>query len=314
MSNDHPPTKIDRRQLFGLAGRGAVAAFAGAAVGCSGDERREAPATPADPSPAPAPADPTAVRVVSVPTAVEGNILPALIKDFERESAYRVRLEVNSSLYDTARRGQADLLVSHYGHRDAEAFVLDGAGEWPRTVFSNQMALIGPPSDPAHVRNLEDAGEALRRIAASRSTFVLNDIDGVRYLSDILWNAAGRPDRTGWWIEPGASKGEAIKRAAALGAYTFWGLTPFLRFDGGSPVDLEPLVVADPLLQRMMVSIIVKPGGARAPNTAGATALQSYLLAAKTQARIRTIRYPGKNSVTWVPAGRHNRTAMLPKG
>jgi tungstate transport system substrate-binding protein len=254
------------------------------------------------------------VRVLSVPTAVEGNVLPALIHDFERRAPYRVRLAASSELYELARAGEADLLVSHYGHRDAERFVLDGLGEWPRTLFSNQMALVGPPSDPAGVRDLEDASEALRRIAASGSKFVLNELDGVRYLANILWNAAGQPDRTGWWIEPKASKGEAIKVASTLGAYALWGLTPFLRFGGRAPLALEPLVLADPLLQRMMVSIIVKPGPARAANTAGAAALQSYLLEARTQARIRTIRYPGKQVVTWVPAGRHNRTAMLPKG
>lgn len=268
---------------------------------------------PADPVAAP-PADPRLVRVLSVPTSVEGNVLPELIKDFEHRTPYRVQLTASPQLYDLAREGKADLLVSHYGHRDAEAFVLAGLGEWPRTIFSNQMALVGPPSDPARVRGLDDAGEALRRIAETRSKFVLNDIDGVRYLASVLWNAAGCPDRAGWWIEPNASREAAIMQASELGGYSLWGLTPFLRLDGNAPVKLEPLVLADPLLHRMMVSIIVKPGGLRATNPAGATALQGYLLEPRTQARIRTIRYPGRNVVTWVPAGRHNRTAMLPQG
>jgi tungstate transport system substrate-binding protein len=314
MSKRNRPAEIDRRQWFGLAGGGVVAAALSSTVAACSSKDPDAVPAPADPPGAPAPADPTLVRVLSVPTAVEGNVLPELIKEFEQQTSYRVQLAANPLLYDLARDGKADLLVSHYGHRAAEAFVLEGSGEWPRTIFSNQMALVGPPADPARIRGLDDASEAFRRIAESRSKFVLNELDGVRYLSDILWNAAGRPDRTGWWIEPKASRGGAIKHASALGAYALWGLTPFLRLDGQSPVNLEPLVLADPLLQRMMVSIIVKPSGLRATNTAGATALQTYLLEAATQARIRTIRYPGKHVVTWVPAGRHNRTAMLPKG
>ena len=312
MPRSNRPTGIDRRQLFGLAGGGVVAtALADTMFGCSGKARDPAPA--ADPPVAP-PADPKLVRVISVPTSVEGNILPQLLREFEQETSYRVQLTATPLLYELARDGKADLLVSHYGHRNAEAFVLEGLGEWPRTIFSNQMALVGPPSDPARVRGLDDAGEAFRRIAETRSKFVLNEIDGVRYLSNILWNAAGRPDRTTWWIEPNASKDGAIKQASDLGAYSLWGLTPFLRLGGSTPLKLELLVLADPLLQRMMVSIIVKPGGARAPNAAGATALQTYLLEPQTQARIRTIRYPGSSVVTWVPAGRHNRTTMLPKG
>ena len=68
-------------------------------------------------------------------------------------------------------------------------------------LFSNQMAFLGPKRDPAKIRGLEDAGEAFRRIAKARAPFVLNDIDGIRYLTEILWNAAGCPDRTGWFID-----------------------------------------------------------------------------------------------------------------
>lgn len=41
-------------------------------------------------------------------------------------------------------------------------------------------------------------------------------------------------------------------------------------------------------------------------------ALQAHLLATATQARIRATRYPTDERICWVPAGRHNRTAMLP--
>lgn len=237
----------------------------------------------------------------------------ALIAAFEQGSRYRVELTTSSELYNLAREGKVDLLVSHYGHRDAERFVMDGLGEWPRTLFSNQMALVGPPGDPAGVRNFHDAGEAFRKIAETRSKFVLNDLDGVRYLTEILWHAAGRPDRTGWFLDLRASGETAVQRASQLGAYALWGLTPFLRLRKSTPLALEPLVLADPLLQRMMVSILVKPGGARDVNTGGATALQAHLLAPAVQAQIRTIRYPGVDMVTRVAAGRHNRTAVLPR-
>jgi tungstate transport system substrate-binding protein len=281
-------------------------ALAGLAVACGRDE------SPLVEIPAPA-LEPGVVRVASVKTAVDGKLLPALIERFERASTYRVRLTTGTEVYTAAREGNADVVVSHYGHKDAEQFVLDGLGEWPRTIFSNQMALVGPPADPAGVRGLADLAEAFRRIAASNSKFIVNDIDGVRYLTEILWNAAGKPDRTGWMLDERVAKDAAIEHASDLGAYTLWGLTPFLRLDGMHPLALEPLVLADPLLQRMMVSIVVKPGGARRTNPTGAFAFQTFLLDPETQAAIRTIHYPSKHEVSWVPAGRHNRTAILPK-
>src|SRR5262245_2772707 len=152
------------------------------------------------------PATPVAsnvVRVASVPTAVEGNILPALFAEFEKDAPFKTELLSDSEPYALARAGRVDLAVSHYGHRDAEEFVLGGLGEWPRTLFSNQMALLGPPDDPAKIRGLDDAGEAFRRIAATKSPFIVNHIDGVAYLTEVLWHAAGRPERAGWLSDEG---------------------------------------------------------------------------------------------------------------
>jgi tungstate transport system substrate-binding protein len=285
-------------------------ALAGLAVACGRDDPSNESRYVEKPAP---PLEPSVVRVASVKTAVEGKLLPALIERFERAHPYRVRLATGTEVYTLAREGNADVVISHYGHKNAEQFVLDELGEWPRTIFSNQMALVGPPSDPAGVRGLADLAQAFRRIADAKSKFIINDIDGVRYLTEILWNAAGRPERTGWMLDERISKDAAIEHASDLGAYTLWGLTPFLRLDGVHPLALEPLVLADPLLQRMMVSIVVKPAGARRTNPTGAFAFQTFLLDPETQAAIRTIHYPSKHEVSWVPAGRHNRTAILPK-
>ncbi|HEY1548891.1 MAG TPA: hypothetical protein VGG28_13775 [Kofleriaceae bacterium] len=242
------------------------------------------------------------VRVASVLTTVEGNLLPELVRTFDGH----VDVAAGGDVYGAARAGHVDLVISHYGHRDAEQFVLDGLGEFPRTICSNQLALLGPASDPAKIRGLVDAAEAFQRIADSKSPFLLNDLDGIRYLAEILWHAIGRPSRDGWWLDPKEQKEDAMRRAAQLGAYTFWGLTPFLR----TRVALEPLVLADPLLQRLMVSVVVRTPGA---NLDGAHALQDHLLSPATQALIRTTRYPSDQHICWVPAGRHNRTAVLPK-
>ena len=313
MADDAPRGPLDRRGFLALTGGGVVASALG--LGSEGCSKKElSPSAVEAGVVAAAPVNTAIVRVASVKTAVEGNVLPALIADFEKASPYRVELAPGEAVYTWAREGKADLVVSHYGHHEAEDFVLEGLGEWPRTIFSNQMALVGPPADPARVRGLQDAGEAFRRIALSKSKFVLNDIDGVRYLTEVLWHAAGKPDRSGWLLDEGHRKDGAIERASDMGAYSFWGLTPFLRLHGQKTLALEPLVLADPLLQRLLVSVVVKPSSLHAVNAEGARALQAHLLAPSTQARIRSIGYPGDEQVCWVPAGRHNRTGMLPKG
>jgi len=257
----------------------------------------------------------THVRLASVPTAVEGGILPTLLADFEASHGAKVELTVaTKDVYDLARNGQCDLILSHYGHKQAEAFVMDGFGEWPRTVFSNQTALLGPPSDPAGIRGVTDAVEAFARIAKARAPFIVNDLDGQRYVAEILWNAAGMPDRTGWFLDDGTAREDALSVAVKKQGYVLWGITPFERSQKANERALEPLVYADPLLQRLMVTIVVRPEKIATVNAEGARALQGFLLAAATQAKMRSIRYPGVEHAVWAPAGRNNRYAILPRG
>jgi tungstate transport system substrate-binding protein len=246
------------------------------------------------------------VRLSSVVTPQDGGLYDDLLPDFERQTGYRVELTTGEDVYGPARSGQADVVLSHYGHKDAQAFVQDGLGQWPQTVFFNQHALLGPPSDPARVKDLTDLVEAFRRIAQTQSPFIVNDNEGIKYLTEFLWKAAGSPEKEGWYSDQSVQGQEAIEKAAEQGGYVLWGLTPFLRMQHRNSLDLEPLVLSDPLLQRIMVTVAVNPDKVSGVNVAGAEAFQQYLLDPATQARIWAFRLPGIEQQIWWPAGRNN--------
>ena len=252
------------------------------------------------------------VRLASVVTPKEGGLYDDLLPDFEKQTGYRVELTTGEDVYGPARAGQADIVISHYGHQEVKAFVSDGFGLWPRTVFFNQLALLGPPDDPARIRGVGDLLEAYRRIALSRTPYIVNDIEGLKSLGQILWNATGRPDRSGWYFDDGLREQDAVAAAVRRGGYMLWGLTPFLTSQQTSKVNLEPVFLNDSLLQRIMVSIVVKPEKAPGVNVQGATALQNYLLSPATQARIHNFRLPGIDGQIWWPAGRNNLAMYLP--
>ena len=254
------------------------------------------------------------VRIGCVSTAVEGGLLPGLVKSFNSQDSVRAVLTQDDDPYEAEKVGKYDLIISHFGHRDTEEFIFDKRlGLWPRTVFSNQICLIGPTSDPARVRGMTDLVQAFRKIAATNSPYVLNKIKGVTYLTEILWEAAGRPAKGSWFIDsPGAGKKDAIALAAEHKAYVLWGLTPFLREKKVAHGALMPLVTADPLLQRIMVSVVVDPEHVPGVNLAGASRFQEYLLAPSTQARMLTTHYAGHKQAIWAPAGRNNAGAVLP--
>lgn len=258
-------------------------------------------------SPASSETDLKTVRLAVVNTPQFSGLIEALITDFEAQSGYHVKVYSGSDVYDHARAGEADIVISHYGKAPVERFVLDGYGLWPRTVFSNQAAIIGPKSDPAHIRGMKSAVEAFAQIAKAKAPFIANDLAGVKYLTNILWEQAGQPDKTGWYLELGVSKGQAVAAAEAKQGYVIFGAYPFLfRYKQKHQSDMEIMVASDPLLQRMMASIIVSAAKVPGVNTDGATALQNFLLEPKTQAKIATFRSPGSDIQLWWPAGRNN--------
>ncbi len=288
--------------LLGSAGVLAVA-------GCG---RGAVPGSGGSGSPVAPPAEPGVVRLSSVTTVRDGGLYDVLLPDFQARAGYRVALTVAEDVYGPARAGRADVVFSHFGHRDVDTFVQSGRGRWPRPVLFNQVALIGPVADPAHVAGQADLVEVFRRVAAAGAPLVVNDIDGLKYLAQITALDAGLPASGGMFLDPGLREGPAMDLAAARGGYTMWGLTPFLRYTATRPLPLRPLVLADPSLQRIMVTVVVDPSKVPGVNAAGASALQDYLLTPETQARIRAFRIPGIDQPVFWPAGRNNLTAFLP--
>jgi len=279
------------------------------------------------------------VRLAVVPSPDETGLIDRLLPDFERESGYRVDVYSGEDLYDVARAGRADLVISHYGHSGTEAFMTEGLGLWPRAVFGNQIAVVGPTSDPAQIRGLDDAGEAFRRIAQSgpRSRFVSNNSAILKYMETMLWEAAGRPPKDSWFFDRGLSEADGLALAARIKAYYIFALPPFLRWQqecldklqGNSrdrlrarpitppddsedlPCDMEALLLAGPMPHRIMVSIVVNPQRVPAVNPSGARALQEYLLRPAVQARIERFRDPRSGHQIWRGAGFHNSGAAL---
>src|SRR5918912_615232 len=174
---------VSRRRFLQLLGGAAGAVAAGEALAaCSlstGGEPESSPTATITTST-------SLVRLSSVVTPQDGGLYDDLLPDFERQTGYRVELTTGEDVYGPARNGRADVVLSHYGHEDAQAFVQDGFGQWPQTVFFNQHALLGPPSDPAQVQGLTDLVEAFHRIAQTQSPFIVNNSDVLKYITEIL--------------------------------------------------------------------------------------------------------------------------------
>ena len=255
-------------------------------------------------------AEPRIVRLAMV--NIPDDIVRPLLPDFQVQSGMKAEIVyTGSDPFEVARIGKADLVIAHYGHRGVQAFVSEGLGSWPHTVFANQLVLLGPASDPAQVKGMTDAAAALAKIAASKATFIVNRGAGTRYLEEILWSSAAVTPAGSWYLDSGQHGRDAVEAASSKGAYVLWGLPPFMRNRQSMELKLEPMVVQDPLFGRIMVSIVVNPSKLPASGQVGAypegaKAFEQFLLAPQTQSKIRAFRYPGLAQQVWWPAGRHN--------
>lgn len=251
------------------------------------------------------------VRVAVVNTPYFSGLLEFLLPEFEKTSGYKTEIYNGTDVYDHAQSGNADIVISHYGKEELEDFILDGYGAWPRMVFSNQMAIIGPSDDPAGIKGFASATAAFKQIAETKSPYILNNLNGVRYLTQILFEGAGRPDKKNWFLDTGEGKGRALKLAEQKNGYVIFGAIPFLKFKKKHNSKLEILISDDSVLQRVMASTVVNPKKIEGINLKGAEALQAFLLEPRTQARIAAFRSEGSNTQLWWPAARSNATSSL---
>jgi tungstate transport system substrate-binding protein len=256
------------------------------------------------------PRTPGTLRLSSVVTVRDGGLWSDLLPAFTQRTGIGVELSAREDVFTPARAGRADIVYSHYGHKDLHTFVLGGYGLWPRTVLFNLVCLLGPPQDPARVRGLSDLGQAFARIASSRASFEVNNIPELVYLTDVVLGAAGL-SKGRWYVNHRLSKQAAMTKASSRGAYTIWGVTPFLDIAATKHLKLEPLVTDDPILQRIMVTIVVDPRKVSGVNTNAANAFQRYLLSAATQSRIRAFHNKTLRRPIFFAAGRNNEAALL---
>lgn len=245
----------------------------------------------------------SAVRIAAVNIA--DDILKPLIDQFHKSGSTRIKIVyTGNDPFSVAKAGKADMVIAHYGHPMVQGFIEAGYGLFPRPVFANQVAIIGPASDPARIKGLSDGAEAIRRIANAGEKIHTNG-HGANYLLDLLSISAGMPGKADFIIKSDLAGKAAIESAAKQGAYIIWGVPPFIR-QPSITSGLDILVSADPDFQRIMVSILANPDRIAGTRAAGAGEFERYLLSPTAQAHVRAFRYPGHEAQFWWPAGRHN--------
>jgi len=168
---------------------------------------------------------------------IESGILELLEAQFEQETGIRVRhVGAGTGMaLDLARQGSVDLVLVHAKNLE-EKFVAEGFGTERIPLMYNDFVIVGPASDPAGVRGMKLAGQALQRILEKRAPFVSRGDKSGTHMAELeLWAKAGlKPSGPGYQVfERGAEGNTAtLLHANAKAAYTIVDRASYLGIRG----------------------------------------------------------------------------------
>ena len=241
-----------------------------------------APALASSCSKGQAPAD-RPIILATTTSFQDTGLLDALVARFKQEGGPAVKaiaLGTGEALA-MGSRGDADVLVVH-APKAEEEFMAKGLGKNRMALWHNDFVFVGPESDPAGIKDLKSANEALKKIFAAGALFVSRgDQSGTHKKEQELVKAAGI-DAASWKpMSTGQGMAESLRVASEKQGYTLTDRGTWLATKAS--LSLTLLIEGDPPLMNPYHVIEVDPRVNARVNAEGAHRFAQFLVSAQTQ-------------------------------
>lgn len=237
---------------------------------------------------APTQAQSSTVILSTTTSTQDSGLLDVLVPMFEKETGLTVKtISVGTGqALALAARGEADVALVHAPSLERK-YVEEGKMQNRRLVMYNDFVIIGPEDDPAKIKGMLKAVDALKRIAETQSRFVSRgDKSGTHVLELGLWKQAGVEPKGAWYIESGQGMGQTLGIANDRRAYTVTDRGTWLAFQ--KRISLPILVEKDKPLLNIYSVMEINPANGPRVNAAGGKAFADFMVAPETQAVIKT--------------------------
>jgi tungstate transport system substrate-binding protein len=251
------------------------------------EARTETPAETATRAPGPdvVPTKASGNLILATTTSTQDSgLLDVLVPMFEEETGYDVQTVAvgSGAAIEQGARGDADVVLVHSPGAE-EKMVADGDGIERTLVMHNDFIIVGPDTDPAHIRDQERANDALTAIANAASPFISRgDDSGTHALELKLWGTTSvDPAGQSWYEETGQGMGATLQVASQRGGYTISDRATYLAQRDN--LDLEILLDGDPALLNVYHVIVVNPDKHSGVNATAARAFAAFITRADIQ-------------------------------
>jgi len=214
-------------------------------------------------------------------------LLDMLNPMFEKKTGYFVKTIAVGSGQAMAMgsKGEADVLLVHSPAAEKK-FMEEGSGVNRKLVMHNDFIIVGPPSDPAGVKGMKSAPEAVRQIAAKGALFLSRgDNSGTHAKEKDLWKKAGvNPEGQKFYQQTGLGMGQTLNVAAEKKGYTLADRGTYLSLKKNLGMDI--LVEGDKTLLNIYHVIVVNPEKFPKVNAPAARAYADFVVSKDVQALI----------------------------
>lgn len=241
--------------------------------------------------------EPQTLLIATTTSLYDTGLLDALKADFEEK--YNANVDIISAGTGKAlgygENGDVDVMMVHDRVRE-DAFLAAGHGIDRRVFAYNFFVILGPPDDPAGIKNMTPE-EAFTTIRAKG----LTDPDSVKFVSrgddsgthakeKAIWEAAGFNYSTDvqksgeWYIEAGTGMGATLVMADEKQAYTLSDIGTYLATR--DRISLVPLVEEGDILLNVYSVMRINPAKHPGVNATISKEWINYLIEPSTQEMI----------------------------
>ena len=234
------------------------------------------------------------LRLAVTTSTRDSGLLDQLVPIFEKDHGVRVDVIAvgTGKALKLGEAGDVDALLVH-ARKAEDVFMAAGFGSRREDVMYNTFLIVGPPTDPAQVRDM-DAVAALQQIMTTGQPVVSRgDESGTHQRELTLWQAGGGKAAWEKYVESGQGMGASLIMADQMQAYILTDKATYLRFK--SKTELLPVVTSSQGLRNPYGIIVVKTGLlSTTGNVARANAFVDFLISETGQKRIRDYMLEGE--------------------
>lgn len=202
------------------------------------------------------------IRCASTTSTMSSGLFEHILPLFEKKTGIRVDVVAvgTGAAIEIGKRGDADLVFVHAKELELKA-VKQGYFINRYDVMYNDFVLIGPPDDPAGIKVITSASDALKEIADKGSLFVSRgDTSGTHMKELSVWKKAGlAPAGNKWYLEVGQGMAKTQRIANEKRAYTITDRGTWLALKDRDNLEMSVLLEGDPMLFNQYGVMAVNP-------------------------------------------------------